>query len=141
MKTVIKKCRKCGLLAEHNWRKDRHTARSLCRKCDSESRMEWRKKNIPVAANLRELKRLAVNRLGGKCEICGIADECAAIFDFHHENEKETAIAAMMAKYAGLKSFVPNIDNYPVLLTELGKCALLCAVCHRRITHCDDCKR
>ena len=83
-----------------------------CKKCRNKTSLE-RRKNI---------KKEAVEYKGGKCEHCGIQDDCLDIYDFHHVDptQKDFAIAR------SAKAF-KNIKN------ELDKCQLLCANCHRKV--------
>lgn len=66
------------------------------------------------------IKLLAMNYLGGKCEDCGLIDE-PYIFDFHHldPTQKDFSIGKVGVSFDTLKP-------------ELDKCILLCSNCHRR---------
>ena len=44
-----------------------------CRKCRSEKTLRWH----------RNVKKKAVNKLGGKCSRCGY-DKCVSALEFHH---------------------------------------------------------
>ena len=57
------------------------------------------------------------------CQICGITDDCLAIFDFHHndESKKEHNIARI---------FTANR-----LIEEIKKCMVVCSNCHRKLHH------
>lgn len=66
------------------------------------------------------VKLVAVNYKGAKCERCGWAGHPAA-FEFHHRNQSE--------KELQIGKFYDN--NWIRLKTELDKCELLCAICHR----------
>jgi hypothetical protein len=58
---------------------------------------------------------------GGKCEVCGYKAYHGAM-DFHHlnPNEKDFKISSKLKKFDDIK-------------TELDKCALLCACCHKEV--------
>lgn len=82
------------------------------------------------AANYRYVKKFrkqnkkkAVEYKGGKCERCGY-NKCISALDFHHLNPKK-------------KNFAPS-ENIGVawdkLKSEIDKCILICANCHRE-TH------
>lgn len=68
----------------------------------------------------REMKQKAVSHLGGCCVSCGYS-RCLAGLDFHHVNgeDKEFALSSN------------NYKRWSVIETELKKCVLLCALCHR----------
>jgi len=66
-------------------------------------------------------KKILIEQLGGKCEICGY-DKYQNALDFHHidPNYKEYSIGEI------------NTD-FNKLLKEISKCRLLCNRCHREI--------
>ncbi len=68
----------------------------------------------------------AVTILGGKCIKCG--EDHIATLDFHHVNpsEKETEVVKLL-----------RFSDWDLIESELCKCVLLCANCHRK-THFDD---
>ena len=70
--------------------------------------------------NRQNVKIKAIDYLGGKCSKCGY-DKCIAALEFHHldPNEKDKDYT----NYKG--SFSDKLK------TELDKCVLLCANCHR----------
>lgn len=76
-----------------------------------------------VAKRRRKVKEMARTYLGGKCSICGY-NRCQEALDFHHRNESTKAfgIAAKGYTYAWTR-----------VQTELDKCILLCANCHREV--------
>jgi len=73
--------------------------------------IEWR----------RRLKRKAIEHKGGKCEECGY-NKCADAMDFHHidPTEKDFQIGG-------------STRSWEKVVTELDKCKLLCANCHREL--------
>lgn len=85
-----------------------------CKRCRSEA----------VARRRRKVKELLVEYKGGKCERCGY-DKCIRALDFHHKDRDE-------------KSFGLSSKGHTFSLsrgkTEVDKCELLCANCHRE-TH------
>ena len=70
----------------------------------------------------KEIKPKAVAYKGGRCELCGY-NKCMAALDFHHKNpaEKEFSISGM------------HCLSWSKLKSELDKCILVCANCHREI--------
>lgn len=73
------------------------------------------------ARRRRELRERAVAYLGGKCRICGYS-KCLAALDFHHVE-------------TWLKDFTisDRMTSFEVIRSELDKCELLCANCHREV--------
>ena len=71
----------------------------------------------------RRTKQRAVDFLGGRCQGCDQVVPVAA-FEFHHRE-------------AGTKEFAISADGVPrrweLIVSELEKCALLCANCHREV--------
>jgi 5-methylcytosine-specific restriction endonuclease McrA len=78
--------------------------------------------NLAVAKRRRKVKELAVELLGGKCQICGYCKYQGAL-DLHHAY--------------GKKSFGISDKGYTrswaKIREEIGKCVLVCANCHREI--------
>ena len=65
----------------------------------------------------------AVDRLGGKCQVCGY-DRCVEALEFHHVDPEEKAF-----------NIGDRVTSLEAILPELEKCVLVCANCHREI-HC-----
>lgn len=72
-----------------------------------------------VSIKRRAIKKMLVDRLGGKCQKCGY-NSCIRALEFHHKDptQKDFGIS---------KTITKNID---VLLSEVDKCILLCSNCH-----------
>lgn len=83
---------------------------SYCKKCRSIYQSERR----------RQIKKEAVEYLGGECQKCRIRSVFYEIYDFHHldPNEKDFSIGKQARSFKSIKA-------------ELDKCILLCANCHR----------
>ena len=84
---------------------------TYCKKCTAEKTKERQK----------FFKRQCVEYKGGKCEHCGYS-RCMAALEFHHLNPNKKDF-----NVSHLKSYL--FDE--VVKTELDKCSLLCACCHR----------
>lgn len=76
-----------------------------------------------VTKRRRVLKLKAVEKLGGKCMICGY-NRYQGGLDFHHidPNDKEFAISG-----SGFSRSWARVEK------EIKKCLLVCANCHREI--------
>ncbi len=75
----------------------------------------------------RRAKHMAklVELLGGECHICGLVDD-PIVYDFHHIDPelKEFEISKWIAS-----------TSWSKIWKEAQKCALLCSICHRKLTH------
>ena len=71
----------------------------------------------------RDRKLTAIEYKGGKCESCGY-DKCPDVLEFHHLDPSQKEASWNKMRLWGKEK----------LLTELDKCAILCANCHRE-TH------
>jgi len=77
---------------------------------------------LAVAKRRRKIRDLAVQYKGGKCQICGYNKYPGAL-DLHHINgKKEFGI--------GDKGYTRSWEK---VKTELDKCILVCANCHREL--------
>jgi len=88
--------------------------RSKCRDSDMPE-LNYRQRTTLM---LREIK------LEKGCKICGYKEHWAAL-DFHHRNEKTKSFNVAERKDLGQGR----------LLDEVKKCDVLCANCHRSLTH------
>lgn len=73
------------------------------------------------------LKEACLRYLGGKkCSICGVNYLPICCYDFHHnKGAKEIEISKLIQKKKTLDT---------ELKSELDKCIVLCANCHRQVT-------
>ena len=71
------------------------------------------------------LKIALVEASGGKCQVCGLVDDCYSIYDFHHLNPAD--------KLFNLSS-VNTVMQKEKMAEEAKKCILVCSNCHRKIT-------
>ena len=106
--------------------------KKVCTKCSAEKELEdFYKKpnglfhtycktclNSTAIDRQQNLKKLAVEYKGGKCEHCGY-NKCIGALQFHHINpeEKDFAISKKNKSFENLKK-------------EIDKCILLCSNCH-----------
>lgn len=83
--------------------------------------------NTRKKRNNRNRKQYAIDKLGGKCEICGYK-KCIAALTFHHKDssEKDFTIGAI------LDYSLEKLD------AELKKCMLLCFNCHMELHFMED---
>jgi predicted HNH restriction endonuclease len=70
----------------------------------------------------RDRKKQAIEYKGGKCELCGYS-KCQDAFDFHHTDPEQKEFNLSAGKFTSFNKFK----------SELDKCMLLCANCHREI--------
>lgn len=76
-----------------------------------------------VAKRRKKLKEMAIAYKGGKCCLCGY-NKCKSAMDFHHidDNNKKFGLS--------VRGLTRSWDKTK---TELDKCILVCANCHREI--------
>jgi len=79
------------------------------------------KNNHYVTRRRRELKRLALEHKGGKCQQCGY-DRCIAALVFHHREGKDFGI--------GQGGYTMSWKRVRL---EVDKCDLLCSNCHAEV--------
>lgn len=77
----------------------------------------------------RKFKQICLEYLGGKCHQCGY-NKCPAALEFHHiDPSKKDFSISKFQKLLWEK-------HKDIITTELNKCIILCANCHRE-THYD----
>jgi hypothetical protein len=76
-----------------------------------------------VTIHRRRLKARAIAYKGGKCALCGY-DRCNAAMEFHHLDK---TIKSFGLSKKGVTRAWSSIQ------TELDKCILICANCHREV--------
>jgi len=84
---------------------------SRCKHCQNVDKVEIRRRN------LEHMQRI---KMASGCVRCGFNDAACAL-DFHHVKEKSFAVT-------GGKGMLASIET---LNSELAKCVVLCANCHR----------
>ena len=76
-----------------------------------------------VAKRRKKLKQLAIEYKGGKCMACGYKKYVGAL-ELHHKNKADKKFGI------GDKGYT---RSWKKVKSELDKCLLLCANCHREI--------
>lgn len=116
---AVKKCEICG--KEFETLRNGGT-RKYCFEC-SPSYPKGTSRSATISALRRAMKKEAVKRKGGKCEICGY-DKCVNALTFHHidATEKDFGLAQS-----------GNLHSWEEYLKEVNKCILVCANCHAEI--------
>jgi len=74
-----------------------------------------------VSKRRKKLKQMSIEYKGGKCNVCGY-NKCVDALEFHHLEEKQFGLSKN-----GLTR------SWDKTKTELNKCVLVCANCHREI--------
>jgi hypothetical protein len=155
---MIKNCRQCGKsfetktrkvfcsdtcfkISENNRSKRRSKERSESRKCKIcfgpvkkhkifcascyKIRRDIKQKEEYKKCYKRKRKLVVDYKLKRGCQKCGYK-KCAGALEFHHKNknDKEKRVSKMITSCTKEK-----------ILTEIKKCIVLCANCHREI-HC-----
>lgn len=112
---MMKKCSKCN--QEKDYYKDfsanGKSTRSICKECEKQRAVENYNKLMEY---LRSLKT--------KCSRCGYSKNPAAL-EYHHPDQNKEANVTRLARI----HLSPN--QLAKLHTEIEKCELLCANCHR----------
>tara|TARA_R110000764_G_scaffold190207_1_gene275464 strand:- start:245 stop:619 length:375 start_codon:yes stop_codon:yes gene_type:complete len=114
----MKQCSICGASAK----------RTYCKACQAAYHRKWyaaNKEQILLKNKARSqeiVKWLADYKVNRKCAKCGYHEHPCAL-DFHHNDEstKSFALSAAQRKLYGMAK----------IKTEVAKCSVLCANCHR----------
>ena len=106
-----KTCGECHHRHQNNWyqsHKDQHL-----------ENVHERKRRVRDEAREYVWKYLSVH----PCQNCGESDP--VVLEFHHRGGKDKAVSEMVA------------GGYPIhtIQAEIDKCDVLCANCHRKLTH------
>lgn len=76
-----------------------------------------------ITARRKKIRYKFIEKLGGKCSICGYNKSKNAL-EFHHlDKEKKD----FNLSYKGLRNSIENLNK------EIEKCILVCSNCHREI--------
>lgn len=123
-------CRRCGIeKVESEFTRNGKYRKNICRECTYNSELK-RKQSPEYTERLaqyrknrkQEFKQKILEFFGGKCAHCGLV-AIPDVYDVHHINpdEKEFQIGTNMG------------ISWVRMESELKKCILLCANCHRKI--------
>lgn len=133
----MKTCSRCGKLKEESeffWKnKEKGILHSCCKECKREID---RKAYLLNSGNRREKIRDRQKRIQEElkeyvtelkkkscCAICG--ENRWYVLDFHHLENKEYTIAALIKQGCSIET----------LKEEISKCQIVCSNCHREIHH------
>lgn len=92
------------------YKNTKNSYHSNCRSCA----------NTMTVERQRSIKQKAVDYLGNKCIVCSY-DKCIGALEFHHINPEEKDFSISQVK----------LSSFERIKSELDKCVLLCANCHR----------
>ncbi|MFH0892578.1 MAG: hypothetical protein V1867_07455 [Candidatus Falkowbacteria bacterium] len=84
-------------------------------------RAEYLKKAVDKRRKL--IRKMSIDYKGNKCAICGY-NKCVQVLEFHHLNSEEKDFGISAKGYT---------RSWNKVKTELDKCILLCANCHREV--------
>ena len=101
-------CTRCGNPTEGGLTK--------CQKHTRESRIRDQER-------IKQLKLMAIEYKGGKCEDCHIKAEFPSVYDFHHADPEN--------KKSNIRALIRRRRSWVGIKEELDRCVLLCANCHR----------
>lgn len=107
------RCQKSRDINDFYQRRGKPNSSTYCKECTNSQTLD----------RVRELKKKCVEYKGGQCVTCGY-DKCIGALEFHHLDpiSKDFTIAHLRSY-----SFSKKVT------TELDKCILVCANCHREI--------
>jgi len=78
-----------------------------------------------------ELKQRAISHMGGGCKLCGY-NKCARALEFHHLERQNKQFS--ISTFIGERVFKRTVEEvWAQVESELRKCVLLCANCHREV--------
>ena len=145
----MKTCRKCNTtksLEEFgNAKRNKDGKQSYCRKCANQLTIASRRKrraadsdyleskrayeNAQKAQYRAEMKKMVVDRLGGKCVSCGFTPASREEMMSLHLDHIDPA-----TKSANVSDLIGRSRQTRAILEEADKCQLLCLPCHMNKT-------
>ena len=116
-------CLTCSPFGAHNTRRlTEQLGEEERRRRKAESQRRKFRKYQRKARHQR--KRMLIELLGSRCQICGYNRDCPAAYDFHHRDP------ATKLFDVGSRGLLRRLDE---LIAEANKCVLLCCRCHREV--------
>jgi 5-methylcytosine-specific restriction endonuclease McrA len=76
-----------------------------------------------VQKRREKVRQMAVELAGAKCQLCGY-QRCLEALEFHHRNDKKKDFSISNSGHS---------RSWARVKSEVGKCVLLCANCHREV--------
>ena len=76
-----------------------------------------------VVKRRRKVKEMAVEYLGGRCQVCGY-NCCPKALDVHHRDPKRKSFGIAAKGYT---------RSWEAIKREFNECVLICANCHREV--------
>jgi hypothetical protein len=133
------RCSTCGKdkdEQEFNWRwKASGIRQKSCRDCQRKQRQTWYERHKQEhLENVHQRKQRVIQAarefvwnylLNHPCEICGEPDP--RVLEFHHLHGNDKPISVMAGQGYSIES----------IQSEIKKCQVLCANCHRRVTYAE----
>lgn len=127
--TMNKICTKCGIekpieeFYKNKTKRDGHS--SICKDCQREAdRRYYLSNKDKVRKRAKVFHKKVMDYINSRksigCYICSEKD--IACLDFHHLRDKVTEVAKLIGN-----------DNLTQIKTEIDKCVVLCANCHRKL--------
>jgi len=76
-----------------------------------------------VQRRRKKVRQMSLELAGGSCLLCGY-NKCLDALEFHHREDQAKDFSISDRGYS---------RSWSRVKTEIGKCALLCANCHREV--------
>lgn len=137
-----KKCKRCGKLvlakqvycSNYCYKLSRYTSSLREGKCKKHGKVKVYKSTsygkerfvcskcniIHVSKRRKQIKKMSVAYLGGKCEKCGYK-KFVEVLEFHHKDPSVKSFTIASSQHIGWEK----------IRKELDKCQLLCSNCHK----------
>ncbi len=121
------KLRICKHCKKEFYNKGKKTPSEYCPACREQKVWTFKKREKKISPlesvkkTYKKRKKMAIDYMGGKCQICGYS-KCEGALSFHHidPSKKEFTLSGRCLSWSRMK-------------TELDKCILVCLNCHAEI--------